>query len=103
VTFKLEPNPTFWATVPVRLPGGELSDLQLEFRHRSRTEMASLFDTVSGRTDEDVIADVISNWRDVSEPFSTEAVRKLVNNYPGIASQLVEAYVRELVQARRGN
>jgi hypothetical protein len=103
MSFKLQPSPTFWATVPVRLPGGELADLQLEFRHRSRTAMAALFDTAAGRTDEDVIADVVAGWRDVDEAFSPEAVRTLVDNYPGVAGQIVEAYVRELVQARRGN
>ncbi len=103
MSFRLQPAPTFWATVPIRLPGGELADLQLEFRHRSRTQMAALFDSVAGRSDEDVVADIVAGWREVDEAFTPDAVRRLVDNYPGVAGQIVEAYVRELVQARRGN
>jgi hypothetical protein len=103
VSFKLQPSPTFWATVPVRLPGGELADLQLEFRHRSVSQMAALFDGAAGRSDADVVADVVAGWRDVDEAFSPEAVRTLVDNHHGIAGLIVEAYYRELVQAKRGN
>ena len=81
--FKLNPAPTFKATVDVSQPG-DAPSLQLEvvFRHRGRAELVALMDDIAnskqaGKTDDDVQT---QRQKDIEDG-------KIKDTHPGLAAQ----------------
>ena len=81
--FKLNPAPTFKATVDVSQPG-DAPSLQLEvvFRHRGRAELVALMDDIasskeSGKTDAEALGQIIESWVDVVD--DRQVVAHLIN------------------------
>ena len=102
--FKLKPNPTFFAPVEISVPGeAEPAKFEVEFKHKSASDLHAYFSNLSGRTDADALAEVIAGWRGVDVPYSAEALADLLNNYPVSAMELFTAYRRELLESRRKN
>ena len=79
--FKLEPNPTFKATVQVTVPGGESQPLPVVFKH-----MAAMVAEVPG----------------IDKP-QAEFFEELFDNYPASTADLFRTYKRELVESRVKN
>jgi hypothetical protein len=46
--------------------------------------------------------EVASGW-DLEDEFTRENVEELLKNYIGSAYQIFDTYIKEIVQARRGN
>lgn len=101
--FKRKADPTFWFTVNVPVAGDEDQVLQLEGKRLKRDELAGFDDAIVGRTYDDVLADYIVGWRDVEEPFSQEALRDVLQEYPHAALAMVKAYVKEQIEAKQKN
>lgn len=103
--FKLDPNPTFEATVKIPAPGGESCDLACVFKHRTRDELQAFVEkATSGEwSDLEATLEFLAGWKDADAEFSREAVFKLLQNYHGAAGALYRKYLEELTQARLGN
>jgi hypothetical protein len=101
--FKLQPKPTFRAKVPIPVPGGVSSSIELEFRHMARGELRRFLDNVQEREDLDVLMEVVLGWSGVDAEFSRESMATLLENYPASAAAVLAAFVKELADARLGN
>lgn len=100
--FKLNPNPTFDFTAPIRAAGhAEALPLQLTGRHMGAKAHAAWSEGFAGRTDAEILGDVICGWRGVvvaedlhegDVPFSPEALAQLLDAYPGASTQILAAW-----------
>jgi len=103
VTFKLNPEPTFRASVPIPVPGGGSMPLELEFRHKTRAALREWYDSFDGRTEAECLHDVVAAWHNCEASYSLETLATLIENYPQAGGAILAAYTRELTGARLGN
>jgi hypothetical protein len=108
--FKIAPNPTFTADVPIPVPGGSTAKLKLVFKHKTREEIREYFARVGGGTDTDaaesdadVLLEILAGWEDVDADFSRDALNLLLENYPAAPRAIFDTYLAELTGQRRGN
>lgn len=102
--FKLQPNPTFRAKVPISVPGQEKPQpLEMEFRHMSREAMKDYFESLPGQSDAEALARIVVGWSGVDHAYSADALAVLLDNYPSAAASIFDTYRNELFEARRKN
>lgn len=107
--FRLDPKPTFRATVNLSLPGGEFAAIEFEFRHKARKAIKSWVEATVGRSDLDTLSEVVAGWSGVADEsgalvrYSAEALDQLLENYPAASKEIYAAYLRELTEARTKN
>jgi len=100
--FSLNPSPTFKAAVSIPVPGGRAVDIEFTFKHRTREEFKEFMDSMDSREDADLLMDVVCGW-DLDDPFNTENIEKLTQNYLGSGHAIVEKYINELTRVRVKN
>jgi len=49
------------------------------------------------------LLEIVEGWKDVSEPFSEQALGELIENFYGSLPAIFDAYVAGLTQAKVGN
>lgn len=103
VVFKLNPEPTFRATVQIPVPGAEDMPLEVEFRHKTRDALRQYLDGLADSTDEDALQAILVGWHNCETAFSREALETLLQNYPAAARAILARYAVEVSGARRGN
>lgn len=105
--FALQPKPTFEADVFIPVPGGEKAKVTVIFKHKGKKALAAYFDSLtsadSERSDADALDELIDGWKGVDEKYSKEKLELMLDNYPGSAAALFEAYRVALVEGRRKN
>ncbi|CAG9177758.1 phage tail assembly chaperone [Cupriavidus pampae] len=113
--FKITPNPTFAATVEIAVPGEKAAKLKLVFRHKTRDQAKEFFHRVSEEAkngsddgspasrERKVLEEIVAGWEDVDQPFSGDALELVLLNYHNASSAILDAYMEQLTQARRGN
>ena len=101
--FKLRPNPTFFAVALIPVPGGEPQPLELEFRHRKRSELKVFAASLEGRSDDEIVPDMVVGWRGADVEFSPEALAELLEQYPAAPAAIAATYYREHTAASRKN
>lgn len=108
--FQLDPSPTFDVQVPISVPGkAQPLDLSVSFRHKRKTAIAAWINTARGRTDVEILGEVIESWSGVHNakgedvPYSVAALTTLLENYPAAKDDLFQVYLRELTEAKRKN
>lgn len=99
--FKLQPKPTFWAKVPLTVPGEvRPAMVDFEFHYLPEAERIKLFEERSAL---DVAIEVVCNWKGVDAEFNQENLRALYANYARAVLDVLETYNRELLESRRKN
>lgn len=107
MTFKLKPNPTFWAKVEIHRPGEGASVLEVEFAHRGFREAWDL--TVEFRAGMprerqlEVLCGLVRSWRGADGEFSEAALRDAAEDFPAFTASMMSAFLDELTGARRKN
>lgn len=102
--FKLEPSPTFRATVAITVPGGDSQPLKVQFKHKTRSALQAFLDDASGRIDADMLSDMIASVEDKEEGQSdANFLAQLTENFPAAANDLLRAYLKELTESRVKN
>lgn len=101
--FKLNPEPTFRASVAIPVAGGDPMNLDVEFRHKTRDEAKAWFGSFAGRSDADCLMDIVAGWHNCETAFSRESLDTLLQNYAQASGAILDAYTRELTGARLGN
>jgi hypothetical protein len=104
--FKLEPHPTFPATVQITRPGRDSMPLELVFKHKKASELASFLRTANGRTDMDMLMEMIESIDPAEKPeglSDEDFLLQLGENYPTSRSDLLNTYLRELTESRVKN
>jgi hypothetical protein len=110
MALRIVPNPSFRAKVSLSVPGADApAVIEVEFRHKGRTEFAAWWESSGGRRDEEILGDVIAGWSDVVDEhgnavaYTREALALLLDRFPASAIELRDAYARELFEAREKN
>lgn len=98
--FKLQPEPTFSAPVPIPRPGLEPADILCTFRHRSAVELKAFLTTKP--EDSDFVMGILTAW-DLDDEFSKANVEFLLSNHQGAATAIWKIYFAELQKGRLGN
>lgn len=103
--FKLDVSPTFETSVDIPIPGGGAERVLFIFRHRTRSAFDSLMKALaqSEISVDDVVKDIVVEWRDPNLPYSEEALAKCLDLFPGSAGAILAAYRIALVDGRRKN
>jgi len=106
--FTLDPAPTF--TWPVRLtaPGGQARELVVEYRAKTRTDLKAWLEKAKStphgiEADADILMEIMIGWESCAEPFSREALMRLLDGHYNADSELLSGYLDGLSGARRGN
>jgi hypothetical protein len=102
MALKLNPEPTFKASVRIPVPGGESEPVEFVFRHRTLDDLTAWRIEMRGKQDFDVVTTCVVSWG-LNDEFNDDNVRRLLQNYGGAGAAIAEAYMRELMGARRGN
>jgi len=100
--FNLSANPTFKAKVAIPVPGGKPADIEFTFKHRSKDALKEFMDDMKEKEDVDLLQDLVSGW-DIDDPFNAESLEKMIQNYPGSALAIYQAYMVEMSGARAKN
>lgn len=107
--FKLNPNPTFKASVKVSVPGGDPLPIEFEFKHKTRTGLAEWMKNQGARPDREIVPEFIVGWSGVineagdQEPWSVDSFLKLAENYPAAAVEVYAGYIAALTESKAKN
>lgn len=116
MSFRINPAPTFKWTVQITAAeeGAAPQALPLVFRHKGREDLeawiarpAQLAQQGKPLGDADYLEEVISDWGapvigadDQRIPFSTPALKQLLDAYPTAAREIYAAYLKALTESR---
>jgi hypothetical protein len=104
--FKLKQNPTFWRPVGLKNLDGEVQTLELELRHKTKTQLKAFYALLASEdkpSDEDLVRDLVAGWRKVDTDFSEEALMTLMDQYPAAAGEIWADYQAAYQDAARKN
>jgi len=105
--FKLNPNPTFKATITIPMPDAEDGKITFEFKHKGRKALQAFVDSLNSadktRDDEDALGELIVGWSGVDEKYSPEALSILLDAYPSASRAIFEGYNAALIEGRTKN
>lgn len=117
---RIDPNPTFPATVGLTVPGQkETAALEIVFRHKDTEALRAWMEgrpaggeaagPPAPRTDAEFLGEVVAGWSGMQDaagadvPYTPEAFARLLKNYPTAAGEIYRAYLRELTESRLKN
>lgn len=107
--FSLQPKPTFKSEVLIPVPGGSTAKVKFVLKHKSRSALKEFFNSLTSteggesRPDHEALMELVDGWEGVDQPFSQENLETLVDNYPGAARAIFDAYNSALFEAREKN
>lgn len=101
--FKLQPDATFAATVDIPVAGQGTKPLTLEFKYHDREALSHFINTLAGRKDDEILADIVLGWKGVDADFNAAALAQLLKAYPGAAGAIVRKFLEEASGARAKN
>lgn len=102
--FKIQHNPTFKTIVPLSIAGQEEQpEIEVEFKYFGRRALREVIDRNAAEGEAAILKEVVVGWGRIDEPYSTEALDRLLDEFPAAASDFFIAYRRELVESKRKN
>lgn len=101
----LKAAPTFWHRVLIPVTGADPAPIDVEYRHRTRSDLKAYIDALANeeKVDTDLVADVVVSWKGPDAPFSPEAVSMLCENFPLSALAIWQGYLDAYAEAKRKN
>lgn len=99
---KLVANPTFKAKVGIPVAGGATVDVEMTFKHRTKSALDQFIRSRDGVSDSDALMEMVEGW-ELEDAFNKENVELLLENYIGTALATYRVYIDELVKAKLGN
>lgn len=119
---------SFKKKVTVQLPEGEMGEITVIYKYRTRKEFGEFVDglfaaanvTPAGTSDEEVkfslvqalakmtgtnasyVMETLLGW-DLAAEFSRESVEQLCDELPGVAMAIIDTYRQACVEGRLGN
>jgi hypothetical protein len=99
---KLEANPSFKWKVPVPVAGGTAVDVEMTFKHRTKSELDAWIKSRSEKADAESFMEMVTAW-ELEDPFTKESVTLFLEIYGGAAVATYRTYVNELLGARVKN
>lgn len=102
---KLQAEPTFTAAVEIPSPWGT-QRIKMVFKYMDTEEYENYVKNNATRqnmTNEDVIMEIASDWKEVDGEFNKENVALLCKKYHQAAAKIVNAWMENNTQARLEN
>jgi hypothetical protein len=100
---KLQPDPTFKATVLIPAAGMPDVSLEFTFKHRTRDQLRKFVEESAERGDDaETILEMATGW-ELADAFNKENVTLLVQNYTTAGRCVFDKYLDELARARVKN
>ena len=105
----LKASKTFKSTVDFVCPGGATESIEVEFNHKTKSQLAEFFK--SAPSDIDGLAEIIAGWQHAaangdkgfSEAYSKQALENLLDQYPAAALMFYTTYQSELHRVKTKN
>lgn len=95
-------HPTFTVKVLIPIAGGAPVDVEMTFKHRTKTALEAFIKSRQGKSDVESFLDMVTAW-EMEEELNQTSVELLLQNYMGTALATYRTYVDELVQAKLKN
>lgn len=101
---KRNPNPTFTTPVGISIAGQKApTEITVEFKYLSKSQARAFYDGLGGKDDATALGEIIVNIEGYEVPFAQGGLADLLEAYPAAATDLYEAFRRELLEAKRKN
>lgn len=94
--------PTFKAKVAIPVAGGESADVEMVFKHRTKSALDAFVAARPGKTDVDSFLEMVEGW-DLADEFGPTNVAILLENYIGAGLATYRTYIEQLVQTKVKN
>jgi len=102
MTFKRTPDATFPFTA--QIPNGSKPlPHKLIGKRKAPADLAGFRGSLSGRTDIDILEEILAGWEDVDAEFGRSALEDMLNNYASYALAVAMAYMKAHTEAERKN
>jgi hypothetical protein len=106
----ITPKPTFTADVQMYVPGAsDLAVIKVTFKYQTPEELKAWQTKFAKEPLSLALVEVIENWQDVEDaagkqvPYSIDNLKALLLQYHTAGENISQAYLRELLGARRKN
>lgn len=99
---KLVANPTFKAKVGIPVAGGEVVEVEMTFKHRTKSALDEFIKSRDKKTDTESFLEMVEAW-DLEDAFTRESVDLLLENYIGAALATYRTYIDQLLQHKVKN
>lgn len=100
--FKLKAEPTFAAKVAFPVAGGSSVEVELTFKHRTKSELDKWLKARKGADDVGSFMDMVQAW-ELEEDFTRANVEVLIEHHIGVAIATYQVYLDELTKHREKN
>jgi hypothetical protein len=84
------------------MAGGESVDVEMTFKHRTKTALEEFIQAREGKGDVELFLEMVTAW-ELEEAFDADSVKLLLENYAGAAVATFRKYIDELVAAKAKN
>lgn len=102
--FKLQPKPTFWAKVPLSIPGeAKPAEIDVEFKWLGKAALKTYFEGLADKEDVAALGEIVNDWKGPDAPYTQENLGRLLDAYPASAMELFDAFRREQFEAKEKN
>ena len=102
MAFKIDPAPTFAATVQISAPGGESLPLKVVFNHMKRTETRKFL--TAGQSEPIMLATMVHSIDDLPEGTTQAAfLADLCEAYAAAGEDILRTWLSELTESRVKN
>lgn len=107
---KITPNPTFTTDAEIHVAGAsEPGKISITFKYLNPEQLTAWQKKYGGKPVNKALAEIIVDWAgpvnddDSSIPYSVNALDKLIAAYQTAGQDISQAFLRELLGARRKN
>jgi len=102
--FKIEPDPTFGAPVPLSRPGvAQPIEVIVTFRYKDRDALAAWVAKKGKVDDVQLLDEVIEEWSGFDQPYSVTALSDVLAKYTPSRHEFFRSYLHELTDSKRKN
>lgn len=104
--FKINPNPTFTADVPLSVPGqADPVIVKVTFKHKSKPALLDFEERIRDKKTkiEELLFEIVEDWSGIDAPCTQETITTLAANYIAAPVEIITAYNKELVRSKIKN
>lgn len=107
--FKIIPNPTFTTDVELHVAGAEPGKIKVTFKYLDKEQLAEWQKKHGSKPVEEALKEVVSDWsgvllKDESQAaYTPENLNLLMAGYHTAGQDIANAFLREILGARRKN
>jgi len=107
--FKITPNPTFTTDVELHVAGAEPGKIKVTFKYLNKDQLIAWQKDYGNKPPLEALQAIVTDWQGVylvdgaDAVYSHEALNQLLVGYQTAAQDITNAFLREILGARRKN